>query len=416
MSKKRSVIIIGGGFAGLSAGRALRRSDCQVTLIDKTNHHLFQPLLYQVATAGLSPGDIAFPIREIFGDQPHIRVWMAKVTSIQKEGGRVVLEDGRDLAFDYLVVAPGAQYNYFGHKEWQSVAPGLKTIPNALDIRERLLLSLEEAEKTESPDERLPFLTFVVVGGGPTGVEMAGAIAEIAKQSMMGDYRSFSRDETQIYLIEAASRLLAGYPEPLSSKARQILENMGVQVLLNAPVTNFEAGKVTYQGGSIETPNLIWAAGVKAASLVESLEVEQARDGRVKVQKDLSLPGYPNIFVIGDAAYLEDEEGQALPALAPVALQQGHYVGELIRHRIEPEARKPFHYVDKGSLAAIGRRKAVASIRGLNFSGFVAWILWTLVHIYFLIGVRNRIRVFLEWMWYYITFRRGVRLITRRSR
>lgn len=413
MSRKH-VVIVGGGFGGINVAKKLKRADVDITIIDKTNHHLFQPLLYQVATAALSPGDIAVPIRAILGNRKGMKVLLGNVTSVNKKENFVKLESGRRINFDYLVLAPGAQYNYFGNDEWENYAPGLKSIGDALQVRERILLSLEKAEQLDDPKLREPYLTYVVIGGGPTGVEMAGAIAEIAKRSMMRDYNTFSKNETRIFLVEAGPRILNGYPESLSEKARETLEDMGVRVLLNTPVTDIGKNEVSFSEGTIETPNIIWAAGVAASPLLSSLNTEQDRTGRVFVGDDLSLPDHNNIFVIGDAAHKEDKDGNPLPALAPVAIQQGEYIGKLIRKEIKGKEKNNFHFVDKGTMATIGRAKAVADIRGFKFSGFFAWILWSIVHIFFLIGFRNRFRVFVEWMWHYFTFKRGVRLITDR--
>lgn len=414
MSNRKHVVIIGGGFGGISVAKKLKKADVDITIIDKNNHHLFQPLLYQVATAALSPGDIAVPIRAILGQRKGLKVLLGKVISINKDKKQVSLESGRHITFDYLVLAPGAQYNYFGNEDWKQHAPGLKSVGDALQIRERILLSLEKAEQLEDPKLRESYLTFVVIGGGPTGVEMASAIGEIAKRNMMRDYNTFSKNETRIFLVEAAPKILNGYPDLLSERARESLEEMGVRVLLNTPVTDISHHKVTFSEGAINTPNIIWAAGVAASPLLSSLETEQDRTRRVFVNDDLSIPGYSNIFVIGDAAHKEDEEGNPLPALAPVAIQQGEFLGSMIRNEINEKERNSFHYVDKGTMATIGRAKAVADIKGFKLSGFFAWILWSVVHIFFLIGFRNRFRVFVEWMWHYFTFKRGVRLITDR--
>lgn len=412
---QRHIVIVGGGFGGISAARELRKSDAKVTLIDKTNHHLFQPLLYQVATAALSPGDIAAPIRAIVGKYSNVSVLLGEVEEVDADHKSLLLADGRTITYDELILAPGSGYNYFGNDSWEEHAPGLKSIGDALRVRERILLSLEEAEQIDDPKLREPYLTFVVIGGGPTGVEMAGAIAEIAKRNMMRDYKNISANEVRIFLVEAASGILNGYPDSLSEKAREMLEGMGVRVLLNTPVTNIGKDSVSFKEGSIKTPNLIWAAGVVASPLLSSLNVEQDRTGRVKVDGDLSIPAYPNVFVLGDAAHSEDENGEPLPALAPVAQQQGKFTGKLLRKPREKRGEaKPFRYVDKGTMATVGRAKAVADIRGLKFSGFIAWFLWSFVHILFLIGFRNRFRVFAEWTWYYFTFKRGVRLITDR--
>ena len=414
MGERTHVVIVGGGFGGISAAKKLKKADVDITIIDKTNHHLFQPLLYQVATAALSPGDIAVPIRAILGQRKGLKVLLGNVTSVNKQQHHLTLDSGKQIDFDYLILAPGAQYNYFGNDNWAEHAPGLKSIGDALQVRERILLSLEKAEQLDDPKLREPYLTFVVIGGGPTGVEMAGAIGEIVKRNMMRDYNTFSRNETRIFLVEAGPKILNGYPDSLSDRARESLEEMGVRVLLNTPVTDIDKKQVSFSEGTIETPNIIWAAGVAASPLLNSLEVEQDRTGRVKVTDDLSIPNNDHIFVIGDAAHKRNNNGNPLPAVAPVAIQQGQFVGQLIKNEISGNNRKKFHYVDKGTMATIGRAKAVADIRGFKFSGFFAWALWSIVHIFFLIGFRNRFRVFVEWMWHYFTFKRGVRLITDR--
>lgn len=412
--KRRHIVIVGGGFGGISAARQLRKADADVTLIDKTNHHLFQPLLYQVATAALSPGDIAAPIRAIVGKYSNMRVLLGEVEKVDPDGKRLSLTDRRCIGFDQLILAPGSKYNYFGNDRWEQYAPGLKSIGDALRVRERILLSLEQAEQIDDPKLREPYLTFLVIGGGPTGVEMAGAIAEIAKRNMMRDYKYISPNEVRIFLVEAASGILNGYPDTLSEKARAMLEGMGVRVLLNTPVTDIGKNSVSFEQGRIQTPNIIWAAGVAASPLLSSLNADRDRSGRIKVNPDLSIPGHPDIYVIGDAAHAKDEQGDPLPALAPVAQQQGKFVGKLLKEN-RMDGGRTFHYVDKGTMATIGRAKAVADIRGLKFSGFIAWFLWSFIHILFLIGFRNRFRVFAEWTWYYFTFKRGVRLITDRS-
>lgn len=415
-SKRRHIIIVGGGFGGMNAVRVLRKSDAKITLIDKTNHHLFQPLLYQVATAALSPGDIAAPIRAIVGKSPNVDVLMGEVERVNADSKSLLMVGGRTIEYDQLILAPGSQYNYFRHDGWEDFAPGLKTIGDALQIRERILLSLEEADQIDDLKLREPFLTFVIIGGGPTGVEMAGAIAEIAKRNMMRDFRNISPNEVRIFLVEAGPTILSGFSESLSLKAVEILENMGVRVLLNTPVTEIQNNSVSFNKGIISTPNIIWAAGVMASPLLETLGVELDRSGRVMVQPDLSAPGYPEIFVIGDGAHLKDKNGVPLPSLAPVAMQQGQFLGKLLKaNKTGGSDAVVFNYVDKGTMATIGRAKAVADIRGLKFSGFFAWFLWSVVHVLFLIGFRNRFRVFAEWMWYYFSFKRGVRLITGRK-
>lgn len=413
--ESRHIVIVGGGFGGIAAAKQLKKADVKVTLIDKSNHHLFQPLLYQVATAALSPGDIAAPIRTIIGDQPGFRVLLGEVINIHPEKKCLDLADGRTIDYDQLILAPGARYNYFDREEWKNHAPGLKSISDALNTRERILLSLEEAEQIDDPKLREPYLTYVIIGGGPTGVEMAGAIAEIAKRNMMRDFQNISRNETRIFLVEAGPKILNGYPDELSEKAREMLEDMGVSVLLNTPVTNINEDTVQFREGAIKTPNIIWAAGVVASPLLDSLGTEQDRTGRVKVNDNLSVSTYPNIFVIGDAAHLVDENGNPLPALAPIAIQQGQFVGKLLAGSPATTKGFAFRYIDKGKMATIGRAKAVADIRGFKFSGVFAWFMWSFVHILQLMCFYNKTRVFMEWIWYYFTFKRGVRLITDRT-
>lgn len=408
------IVIIGGGFGGLMTAKSLKASKDDVTIIDRTNYHLFQPLLYQVATAALSPGDIALPIRAVFRKYKNIRVILDEVISINRSEKKVILKDG-EIEFDYLVVATGSRHSYFGNDQWEKDAPGLKTLNDALLVRERILISLEKAEKEANPEKRKKYLTYVIVGGGPTGVEMAGAIAEIAKKSLIRDFRKINSSDTKIYLIEALPRMLINYPEVLSIKAQNDLAKMGVELKLNTRVTNVDPNGVKTEEGTIETTNVIWAAGNSVSPMLKSLAADIDRAGRVKVLKDLSIEGEPNIFVIGDAALSLDKNGKPLPGIAPVAIQQGRYVGRIIKGKISRESRKPFHYLDKGNLATIGRAKAVADIHGLKLSGFIAWAAWCFIHIFFLIGFRNRFRVMAEWAWYYITFRHGIRLIVGRA-
>ena len=412
MDSPAKVVIIGGGFGGISVAKSLKSTGFDVTIVDKRNHHLFQPLLYQVATAALSPGDVAVPIRSIFSSNDSIRTVLGEVEAIDKEEKLLRFKGRSPLSYDYLVVASGSQYNYFGNNEWEKHAPGLKSIDDAIAIRERILYSLEIADQLNSDEDKEPYLTYAVIGAGPTGVEMAGAIAEIAKRNMMRDYKNIDPDKTSVYLIEAGPKVLLGYPDSLSKKAQQDLEGMGVTVILNQPVTDVKSDSVTAGDMVINTPNIIWAAGVTSSPVLDSLSVEQDKMGRVFVEDDLSVKGYPNVFVIGDAAHSKDSDGEPLPALAPVALQQGKYVGTKIKDMVAGEKTKPFSYTDKGSMATIGRAKAVADIKGFKFSGVAAWLLWSLIHIFFLIGFRNRFRVFAEWVWHYITFKRGVRIIT----
>lgn len=414
--KRRHIVIVGGGFGGIAVANALKNTDADVTIIDRLNHHLFQPLLYQVATAALSPGDIAAPIREILGKNSKINVIMGEVQEIRPEEDILVLADGSLITFDQLVLATGAQYNYFGHEEWAEYAPGLKSIGDALIVREKILLSMEEAEQVQDVELRKPLLTYVVIGGGPTGVEMAGAIGEIARSSFLNGYRNICAKDIDIYLIEAGPRILNAFPESLGEDAKNMLEKLGVKVLLNTPVTNIERGKVYIATQTIKTSNIIWAAGIKAPTLLDTMKVEQDRSGRILVNHDLSIPKYPNIFVIGDSAHLVDKKGNPLPALAPVATQQGKYIGKLLAKPTLTKSDHPgFKYFDKGTMATVGRAKAVADIKGVTFSGVFAWFLWSFIHILSLIGFRSRIRVFMEWMWNFFTFKRGVRLITDRS-
>lgn len=414
-SKKRHIVIIGGGFGGIATAKALNNTDADVTIIDRLNHHLFQPLLYQVATAELSPGDIAAPIRAIVNKNPGIKVVLGEVEKINPKDKSLNMRNGQIISFDQLVMATGAQYNYFGHEEWAEYAPGMKSVSDALKVREQLLMSMEQAERLDDSDKRKSLLTYVIIGGGPTGVEMAGAIAEVAGNGAKHGYRNIKPEEARIYLIEAGPRVLNAFPESLGEKAKKMLENMGVRVLLNTPVTDIEKNKVHLKVGSIETPNIIWAAGIKASSLLDTLQVEQDRTGRIVVGDDLSIPQYPDIFIIGDSAHRKDKNGKPLPALAPVATQQGKFVGTLLAKQGKRKAHAKFVYTDKGTMATIGRAKAVADIRGLKFSGFFAWTLWSFIHVLSLIGFRNRIRVFMEWVWNYFTYKRGVRLITDRS-
>lgn len=414
-TKRRHIVIVGGGFGGIATAKALKNTDADITIIDKANHHLFQPLLYQVATAELSPGDIAAPIRTIMAKNPRIKVVLGEVQNICSEEKSLFLKNGRTISFDQLVLATGARYNYFGHEEWAEHAPGLKSIGDALKVREQVLLTMEEAEQLPVSSRRKSLLTYVVIGGGPTGVEMAGAIAEIAGNGAKHGYHSIKQEDARIFLIEAGPRILNAFPESLAKKAQKSLEKMGVKVLLNTPVTKIEKNKVHLKLGSLKTPNIIWAAGIKASSLMDSLNVEQDRTGRAIVEPDLSVPGHPDIYVIGDSAHRKSKDGKPLPALAPVATQQGRFIGKMLAGDPQKAKRKEFVYTDKGTMATIGRAKAVADIRGLKFSGFFAWFLWSFIHVLSLIGFRNRIHVFVEWIWNYFTSRRGVRLITDRS-
>jgi NADH dehydrogenase len=404
------VVIIGAGFGGLSTARQLAKAPFNVTVVDRHNYHLFQPLLYQVATAGLSPGDIASPIRGILNRQRNTKVILARVSGIDSARREVVAE-GRRIAFDYLVIATGAEHAYFGH-DWSSYAPGLKTIDDATYLRRRILLAFERAETAPDADERRRLLNFVVVGGGPTGVEMAGAIAELAKRALAADFRSIDPRSARIILIEAGTRLLAAFSPALSENARRSLAQLGVEVRLGARVTDCDCSGVSLDDERLQTRTIVWAAGVKASPVAAWLGADSDRAGRVKVRADLSVPGLPNIFVIGDAAAVTGADGRPLPGIAPVAKQQGWYVANLLRARAEGRTTPPFRYRDLGSMATIGRKRAVAQIGAFKASGLVAWLLWSLAHIYFLIGFRNRLAVAMNWCWNYVTFQRGTRLIT----
>jgi NADH dehydrogenase len=404
------VVIIGAGFGGLSAAKQLAKAPFNVTIVDRHNYHLFQPLLYQVATAGLSPGDIASPIRGILHRQRNARVILAKVSGIDTARKEVVAE-GRRIPYDYLVIATGAEHAYFGH-DWSSYAPGLKTIDDATYLRRRILLAFERAETELDPDERRRLLNFVVVGGGPTGVEMAGAIAELAKRALAADFRSIDPRCARIVLIEAGLRLLAPFSPALSEAARRSLEQLGVEVRLGASVTDCDCSGVSLGNERLQTRTIVWAAGVKASPVAEWLGAESDRAGRVKVKADLSVPGHPDIFVIGDAAATTGPDGRLLPGVAPVAKQQGWYVANLLAGRVKGRPLPAFRYRDVGSMATIGRKRAVAQIGAFKASGLVAWLLWSLAHIYFLIGFRNRLAVAMNWCWNYVTFQRGTRLIT----
>jgi NADH dehydrogenase len=407
---KPRVVIIGAGFGGLSAAKRLAETSYDVTVVDQHNYHLFQPLLYQVATAALSPAEIASPIRSILRRKENVSVILAKVSAIDVARQQVIAE-GRHIPFDQLIVATGAEHAYFGN-DWESFAPGLKTIDDATHIRRRILLAFERAEAETDPDERRRLLNFVVVGGGPTGVEMAGAIAELAKRALASDFRFIDPRSARIVLVEAAPRLLTPFDPALSEKARRSLEQLGVEVRLGVGVTECDSSGVSLGKDRIETRTIIWAAGVKASPAAEWLGAEHDRAGRVKVQPDLSVPGHPNIFVIGDVALVVGKDGTPLPGVAPVAKQQGNYVADLLLARAKGKTLPPFHYRDFGSLATIGRKRAVVQMRGLKLSGFLAWLLWCMAHIYFLIGFRNRLIVALHWLWNYLTFQRGTRLIT----
>ncbi len=412
MTRKR-VVIIGGGFGGLTAARFLR--DVDIVLIDRTNHHLFQPLLYQVATAALSPSDIAWPLRTLFRSQPNVRVVMDNVLEIDRASRMVRLRDSAPITFDTLIVAPGSRHAYFGHDEWEALAPGLKTMADAVHLRERMLLAFEEAERQRAESGEQNRLTFVIVGGGPTGVELAGSLVEIGRKAMGPDYPHLRLEDLSIILVEAGPRILPGFDAKLSAKAHAVLERMGVTVKLNNPVKAVRSDGVMVDTEWVPSANVIWAAGNRASPLLNTLAVPQDPCGRVKVRPDLTVPDDPWIFVIGDAAHCLGRDGKPLPGIAPVAMREGQYVAKLINEEVLPEHRSPFTYTDRGMLATIGRAQAVAQIGPVHASGLPAWTLWCIVHIFFLIGFRNRVRVMSEWTWYYLTFKPGARLLFERQ-
>ncbi len=405
------LLIIGSGFGGLNVARTLSKTPLDIILLDKTNHHLFQPLLYQVATAALSPGEIAYPTREIFRKQKNTMVIMGEAVAIDKEHKQVRLANGDLIGYDYLVIATGAKHSYFGNDQWEPFAPGLKTISDALKIRERILVSFEKAERLDRISEADKFLSFVVIGGGPTGVEMAGAIAEVAHTTLFENFRRIRPEKSKIYLIEALPHILPVYSEKLSEKAKADLEKLGVRVLTGKKVTQITEEGVQVDDLFIESRNVIWAAGNQASPLLQTLQVPLDRQGRVIVESDLTIPGHPEIFVIGDACQAKGKEGKPLPGIAPVAIQQGRYVAKIIKDNIPSHKRLPFSYLDKGSMATIGKAKAIATIGKCEFSGFLAWLAWGFIHILYLIGFRNRIGVMLEWITVFISGQRGVRLI-----
>jgi len=406
------VVIIGGGFAGLSAARALRDAPVRVTVVDRRNHHLFQPLLYQVATAALSPADIASPIRGVLRRQRNAQVVLGEVVEISRERREVVLTDGAVLPFDYVVIATGAVDQYFGHAEWARFAPGLKSIDDALEIRRRFLLAFEAAEREDDQERRRALLTTVVVGAGPTGVEMAGAMAEIARKSLVKDFRNIDPATACILLLEGGDRVLPAYSPSLSRRAERALRERGVEVRTGAMVTAIEAEGVRVGEELIPSRNVVWAAGVAASPLGKRLGATVDGMGRVEVAPDLSLPGDPGIFVVGDLALVTDRGGEPLPGLAPVALQQGEAAGRNIARLVAGQPTRKFRYRDRGTMATIGRGAAIAQIGPLRLWGFPAWVAWIFVHVLFLVGFRNRIAVLLEWAWAYVTWQRGARLIT----
>jgi len=409
------VAIIGGGFGGLSAARALKDAPVQIILIDRTNHHLFQPLLYQVATAGLSPADIAKPIRSILRGQRNVICEMAEIIGIDVEKRELTSPEG-NLTYDHLILATGARHSYFSHPEWEALAPGLKSLDDALEIRRRVLTAFEEAEKIKDPDRRLAHMTFVIVGGGPTGVEMAGAISELAQHTLTDDFRHIDPKHTRVILVEASPRILSTYPEDLSAKAVKQLESLGVEVRLADPVQNIEAGIVTLKSGPISCDTVIWAAGNEASGLAKKIPVETDKQGRAKVHQDLTIPGHPEVQAIGDIIAIKDKNGNPVPGVAPAAMQAGEHAARNICRQLDGKEPTDFWYFDKGSLATIGRHRGIGDLGFIKLSGIMAWLAWAFIHLFFLVGFRNRLFVFFQWAFAYITYSRGARLITPKPR
>jgi NADH:quinone reductase (non-electrogenic) len=405
------VIIVGGGFGGLYAARALRRAPVDVTVVDRRNHHVFQPLLYQVAMAALSPGDIASPIRWILRHQSNVDVVLADVRAVDAAQRRLILADGA-LSYDYLILASGATHAYFGHQEWQKTAPGLKTLEDALDIRRRVLMAFERAERETDPVKRQSLLTFVMIGGGPTGVEMAGALAEISRQSLARDFRHIDPTSARVLLLEAGPSVLATFPEDLREAARADLVRLGVDVRTGSPVTDVMPGRVVVGNDVIHAATILWAAGIAASPLGATLGVPLDRAGRVLVQPDLTIPGHRDVFVIGDLASLAGADGKPLPGVAQVAIQMGRHAARNIQRAVEGQPYRAFEYNDLGNMATIGRASAVADLGRLHLKGYVGWLAWVFVHILNLIGFRNRLVVMVQWAWSYFSFQRAVRLIT----
>lgn len=415
---RKRIVVLGAGFAGLTFCQKFKRDDVEIVLVDRQNHHLFQPLLYQVATAGLSVPDIAEPVRKVLRKRPNLRVLLDEVTALNPEARQVHLS-GSTLDYDYLVFALGARNNYFGNDQWEAYAPGLKSVDDAARIRRELLVAFEEAEKCDDPERRRQLMTICVVGGGPTGVEMAGAISELARKVLPREFRRIDTRETRVILVEAMDRLLLMFPERLSERARRDLESMGVECRFGHMVEAIDEGRVELDNGEvIEADNIIWTAGVSASPLTAELGAGTDRAGRIEVAPDLSLPGHPEVFCLGDVVSLTDVKGQKVPGISPAAMQMGEHAARLISGDLEagelrePSARTPFAFFDKGYMATIGRSRAVAKVGRLGFSGFLAWLTWLFVHLIFLIGFRNRVVVLIQWFFGYVNYQRGTRIIT----
>ncbi len=412
MTDRKHVVIVGGGFGGLNAAMSLRSAPVRVTLLDRTNHHLFQPLLYQVATAGLSPADIAVPIRSVLSKQKNARVLLAEAQGVDLEGKRLLLDKG-EIKYDYLILAVGATHNFFGHDDWATHALGLKTLDEALSIRERMLLAFEAAERATDPEIRKKLLTFVVIGGGPTGVEMAGAFAELAKHVLARDFRAIDPSATRVVLVEAGPRILTAFPDSLGTKAEKQLSTLGVEVHKGEPVAHIDETGVAFKDGTrLPASMVVWAAGIRGTPFAKKLGVPVDRSGRVVVGTDCAIAEHPEVFAIGDMAAMRDAAGVDVPGLCPAAIQMGHYVAATIRADLAGKPRKPFKYLDKGSMATVGRRRAIAKVKKLELSGVIAWLAWMAIHVFFLIGFHNRFVVMFNWAWQYVTWKRGARLIT----
>ncbi|MFZ2157981.1 MAG: NAD(P)/FAD-dependent oxidoreductase [Bradyrhizobium sp.] len=414
-SDRHHVVIVGAGFGGLEATYRLAGAPVRITLLDRRNHHLFQPLLYQVATASLATSEIAWPIRYLLRGRPEVTTLFANVSGIDGQGKRVLLDDGDSLPYDTLVLATGVRHAYFGHDEWEPCAPGLKTLEDATTLRRRILVAFERAERETDPQRRAALLTFVIVGAGPTGVELAGTIAELAKDTLPPDFRNIDTHSTRVVLIEAGPRVLAGFPDDLSAYAQRSLESLGVEVRLNEAVTECSADGVVYGGKSLQARTLIWAAGVRASSAAEWLGAPHDRAFRLQVNPDLTVPGHPDIFAIGDTVTINGPDGKPVPGIAPAAKQQGRYVAQTIKARLRGETLGPFRYKHAGSLAQIGKHKAVIDFGRFKLRGAIAWWIWGIAHIYFLIGLRNRLSVAISWLWIHARDQRAARLITQGS-
>lgn len=407
----KRVVIIGGGFAGLNAAKGLGGAkDIEVILVDRANHHLFQPLLYQVAMAGLNPADIAVPVRSLLAKYENVKVVQGKALYISSSEKKIITDFG-ELNYDYLIISLGAKHTYFGNEQWEQFAPGLKTLEQATEIRRRVLSAFENAEKTSDKSLQKKYLTFAVVGGGPTGVELAGAIGEMSRYTLARDFKNIDAKLTRVILVEGGNRILPSFSKKLSTWATRALEQLGVQVWTNSIVTNIDENGLNIGNERIETTTVLWAAGVKANSIDADFTIEKDRMNRIAVTSDLSLTGHPHIFAAGDCACFPDDGGKPLPGIAPVAMQQGNYLADVIESDVRGKARKPFKYKDKGQMATIGRSKAITEFGIMRLTGFSAWVAWLLVHIYYLAGFKNRFIVVSQWAWSYLTFRRGSRLI-----